>query len=206
MLEQTPFAPSTNEQNCSLHPGQKPYLKQALKLPSAATELFFDIEADPMHDICYLHGFVIREGGGNTAGERFVGFFADEATPEAERAAFAQAIDFFRKTQPSVVYYYSKYERTWFRKLQDRFPDVCTPEEIESLFAPTRSVDLYTDVILRATEWPTNDHSIKTLAKYLSESHLSTHPEVQMLGRAQALTAHRRVSADRPSPVEATCR
>ena len=29
-----------------------------------------------MHDICYLHGFVIREGGGNTAGERFVGFFA----------------------------------------------------------------------------------------------------------------------------------
>jgi hypothetical protein len=70
--------------------------------------------------------------GGNTAGERFVGFFADEATPEAERAAFAQAIDFFRKTQPSVVYYYSKYERTWLRKLQDRFPDVCTPEEIES--------------------------------------------------------------------------
>jgi predicted RecB family nuclease len=30
-----------------------------------------------------------------------------------------------------------------------------------------RSIDLYNDVVMPATEWPTNDHSIKTLAKYL---------------------------------------
>jgi predicted RecB family nuclease len=47
-----------------------------------------------------------------------------------------------------------------------RYPDVCPPEEIEEIFDPARSVDLYTDVVQRATEWPTNDHSIKTLAKY----------------------------------------
>ena len=147
-------------------PGAKPYLKQTVRLPSADTELFFDIEADPMRDICYLHGFVVREGG-DTAGERFVGFFADDATPQAERAAFAQAIGLMRETQPNVIYYYSKYERTWYRKLQSRYPNLCSAEEVEELFAPSRAVDLYTDVVLRATEWPTNDHSIKTLAKYL---------------------------------------
>jgi predicted RecB family nuclease len=35
------------------------------------------------------------------------------------------------------------------------------------VFEPPRAVDLYGDVVLKATEWPTRDHSIKTLAKYL---------------------------------------
>ena len=67
-------------------PGAKAYLKASLALPTAPTELFFDIEADPMRDICYLHGFVVRKDG-DSASEKFVWFFADDATPEAERAS-----------------------------------------------------------------------------------------------------------------------
>jgi predicted RecB family nuclease len=147
-------------------PGAKAYLKASVSLPSASTELFFDIEADPIRDICYLHGFVARKGG-DTANEKFIAFFADHDTPNAEREAFAQAIEHFRKSQPAVMYYYSKYERTFYRKLQIRYPGVCPADEIETLFDPARAVDLYNDVVTKATEWPTRDHSIKTLASHL---------------------------------------
>jgi predicted RecB family nuclease len=114
-------------------PGAKAYLKAPVQLPTAPTELFFDIEADPMRDICYLHGFVVRKDE-DTASERFIAFFADDDSPDAERDAFAQAIEFFRNSQPAVMFYYSKYERTFYRRLQARYPDVCGAAEIESLF------------------------------------------------------------------------
>src|ERR1019366_6145933 len=147
-------------------PGAKAYLKAPVQLPIAPTELFFDIEADPMRDICYLHGFVVRKEGDN-ANEKFVAFFADDDLPDGEREAFAQAIEFFRKSQPAVMFHYSKYERTFYRKLQARYPDICAADEIESFFDPARAVDLYNDVVTKATEWPTRDHSIKTLASHL---------------------------------------
>ena len=76
----------------------------------------------------------------------------------------------------AAIYYYSKYERTAYRGLQAKYPDVCDAEDIERLFDPARSVDLYGDVAIRATEWPTRDHSIKTLAKYLGFNWRDTHP------------------------------
>jgi predicted RecB family nuclease len=106
-------------------------------LDLAPLELFFDVEVDPLRDVCYLHGFVERHGGDN-ATERFVAFFAEEATPAAERDAFASALDYIASRGESVIYYYSKYERTTYRKLQQRYPDICTPEDVERMFEPTR--------------------------------------------------------------------
>lgn len=146
--------------------GARPYLKQSISLPASETELFFDIEVDPMRDFCYLHGFVERRGGDNTT-ERFVAFFADSVMPEDEEKAFSGAWSYIACNQPCAVYYYSKYERTIWRNLQAKYPTVCSRDEIEGLFDPARSVDLYFDVVKKATEWPTRDHSIKTLARYL---------------------------------------
>ena len=78
--------------------------------------------------------------------------------------------------QGAAIYYYSKYERTIYRKLQSKYPDVCSSEAIEALFDPTHAVDLYYDVVKRATEWPTRDHSLKTLASYLGFSWRDPHP------------------------------
>ena len=39
----------------------KPILRAPVQLPGYDRELFFDIEVDPMRDICYLHGFVERQ-------------------------------------------------------------------------------------------------------------------------------------------------
>jgi predicted RecB family nuclease len=156
-------------------PQGRPYLTGVVTLPVAAVELFFDIEVDPMRDICYLHGIVERRGG-DDASERFVAFFAETPTAHAEKTAFADAMSYFRAVQPAVIYYYSKYERTAYRKLQARFPEVCAAEEIEELFEPRRAIDLYNDIVTKLTEWPTNDHSIKTLAKYLGFEWRDTHP------------------------------
>jgi len=138
-------------------------------------ELFFDIEVDPLRDICYLHGIVERHRGDNGS-ERFVSFFAETVTPEAEQNAFAAAVAYLSNQPDSVIYYYSKYERTIYRKLQAKYPSVCSVDDIERLFDPTRAVDLYGDVVLKATEWPTRDYSIKTLARYLGFNWRDTHP------------------------------
>jgi uncharacterized protein len=57
--------------------GAKPYRRAPIHLPPHDRELFFDIEVDPMRDICYLHGFVERTGRDN-ATEVFVSTFADD--------------------------------------------------------------------------------------------------------------------------------
>lgn len=153
----------------------KPYLRVPVALPVTDTELFFDIEVDPFRDVCYLHGFVERRGGGNGR-ECFVSFFADATTPESEERAFAEAWHYVQEAHPCTIYYYSKYERTIYRKLCQKYPHVCTEAEIEGLFDPAWAVDLYSDVVLKATEWPTRDFSIKTLAKYLGFSWRDAHP------------------------------
>lgn len=153
----------------------KPYLRATVVLPAAPVELFFDVEVDPLRDICYLHGIVERRGGDN-ATEHFISFFAEDVTAEAERAAFAAAVGYFNGLPEGAIYHYSKYERTIYRKLQAKYSDVCTADDIERMFLAPRAVDLYGDVVLRATEWPTRDHSIKTLAKFLGFAWRDTHP------------------------------
>ena len=147
-------------------PNAKPYIAQPVTLPSTKTELFFDIETDPMRDICYLHGFVERANGDNLT-EKYVAFLAGSPTPAEEERAFAEAWAYVKSHLPCIIYYYSKYERTWWRALRKRYPDIATEQDIEAMFDPTVAIDLYGDVVHGHVEWPTNDYSIKTLAKYL---------------------------------------
>lgn len=156
-------------------PSPKPYLRAPVRLDTFSTELFFDLEVDPLRGLCYLHGFIERNNSDNDT-ERFISFFADEPTIEAERAAFAAALGYLSSRSHAGIYYYSKYERTIYRKLQQKYPDLCTLADIERLFDPRRAVDLYGDVVLKATEWPTRDHSIKTLAGYLGFTWRDNHP------------------------------
>jgi predicted RecB family nuclease len=152
-----------------------PILLEPLSLPVSDRELFFDIETDPMRDVCYLHGFTERLGG-QKGTERYVMFFADRPTADAEKAALADALAFIRTGQPGIIYYYGHYERTWWRKLQKRFPDVLSEADVEALFDKARAVNLYDDVTKSKIIWPTRDHSIKTLATYLGFKWRDTHP------------------------------
>lgn len=153
----------------------RPFLTEPIHLPISEVEIFFDIETDPMRDMCYLHGFVERRNQDNST-ERYISFFANEPSPEEEEKAFADAWEYIKGAQPATVYYYSKYERTIWRRLQQQCPHVASEEEIEDLFSPENSVDLYYDVVKPKTEWPTHDYSIKTLACYLGFTWRDTDP------------------------------
>jgi predicted RecB family nuclease len=155
--------------------GSGPCLKGKINLPKFETELFFDVETDPMRDICYLHGFVERRNS-DPLTEKYVVFFANQPSPDDERQAFKEAWNYILKCQPCLIYYYSPYERTTWRKLQKRYPDVITGDDLENMFSPDVSVDLYLDVVKSKTEWPTNDYSIKTLATYLDFKWRDTEP------------------------------
>ncbi len=169
----------------------RPYLRKVVDLPPHASEVFFDIEVDPLRDHTYLHGFIERHNQDNST-EQYVAFFAEKPTQESEHTAFAQAIEYLQQHAHSKVYYYSKYERTMYRKLQTKYPEVCSAEDIETLFSQERAIDLYFDVVLKATEWPTRDYSIKSLAKYLGFLWRDTHPS----GAASIEWFHRLVESN----------
>ena len=114
-------------------PDAKPYLTEPVRLPASKRELHFDVEVDPSRDHLYLHGFVVRDQG--VAEDRFVSFIAESPQPESERQAFADAMAFFRASPDATVYVYSHYERTRYRVLQQRYPEVASADDIEALFA-----------------------------------------------------------------------
>lgn len=157
-------------------PGATPYLKEPVDLPIRQKEVYFDIEADPMRGVVYLHGFVERIFG--QAGTAiFIPHFADGNESIHEEAAFQSAWNYLKaRTQDSTIYYYSKYERTEYKKLAERYPAVCSVDDVEVLFALPVMVDLYFDVVKKATEWPLYDQSIKTIAQYLGFQWRDTNP------------------------------
>ena len=145
-------------------PKATPYLKSPVDLPIRAREIYFDIEADPFKgNFVYLHGMVEREHA-QPATARFHPFFADGATPEDEESVFAAAWQYLtERIKDSVIYYYSQYESTSYKRLARKFPSVCSVEDVEALFATPEMIDLYA-IVKRHTEWPCNNFSIKTLA------------------------------------------
>lgn len=146
-------------------PDAAPYLKAAVNFPITQLEIFFDIEADPMRDLVYLHGFVEREHG-LPATSRFIPFFAEGVAPADEELAFEMAWRFLTvRVKHATIYYYSKYERTAYRKLADKYAAVCCRADVDEVFALPAMIDLY-EVVRSCTEWPTFDQSIKTLAQY----------------------------------------
>ncbi len=152
-----------------------PYFTEEVRLPPSETELFFDVETDPFRGLCYLHGFVERTRRDSET-EEYVAFFADEAVEEAERDVFAQAWAYVQAHSDAVVYFYSHYERTIWKQLAGRFPDVATEDDVTALFEQDRFVDLYTDVVKPRMIWPTYSLSLKVLAAFLGFKWRDTDP------------------------------
>lgn len=143
--------------------GTSPTILKPFAFPVRPIELYFDIEADPTQDIVYLHGVVERRDGH----EHFHAFVAADVTADAEERAWRQFWDYLRTLprEQVAVFYYSKYERTQYRALHEKYPGVVTGEELEAFFDPAFAVDLYFDVVLPCTDWPTSNYSVKTLAQ-----------------------------------------
>lgn len=152
--------------------GGRPYATEPLELPEGDTLLYFDVETDPMLDFCYLHGFWVVERGVG----RFVAFHTRDDSREEEARVFGEAIAFVRAHDGAPIVHYSHYERTTWRALAARHPHVPGAADAEALMSKPRAFDLYQDAVRPRTEWPTRDHSIKSLAKYLGFAWRDSHP------------------------------
>lgn len=142
-------------------PGGQLFARRPLGLRRYEREFHFDIETHPLLDgLVYLHGVLdVRDGQ-----ETYVSFFAED--PADEGRVFADAWAFLQSDPDAHIFYYSKFERTSYRVLSDRYPDVCSREEVEALFSRSRATDLLGDAVQPHTEWPTHSMGIKALAKF----------------------------------------
>lgn len=153
---------------------KEPIILKSYYLPDKPIELYFDLETDPTQDIVYLHGVVERRGDK----QGFHSFVANEVSSEAEKDAWVKFWDYFNSLPRDelAVYYYSKYERTQYRALQKKYPDVISEEDVEAFFDPDFAIDLYYDVVKPCTDWPTYNYSVKTLAQHLGFSWRDKNP------------------------------
>ncbi|MGM0366600.1 MAG: TM0106 family RecB-like putative nuclease [Actinomycetota bacterium] len=134
------------------------------KFPRVSVELFFDIEDDPTQDFIYLHGVYER----SNRGERFISFVARENSPEEEEKAWRNFLSYIRSLPRDdfALYYYSSHERTAYQRLRNKYPQVISREELDSLFANENVIDLY-NVVYRNSDWPLWSYSLKDIATYL---------------------------------------
>lgn len=149
-------------------PRAMPYLTRAMAWPRHGVEIFFTVKADALRDLSYLHGLLFRERDATgTWRERFEPVFAPTADASGERAAFATAMRLIRAQPDALVVHYSRLAHATCRRLAVRHPGIADHVEIERLFAPPRALDLYTDVVRSASEWPTRDFSLGQIAQSL---------------------------------------
>jgi len=143
----------------------KPVVYEKINFPKVSYELFFDIEDDPTQEFVYLHGVYER----TTNGERFLDFTAKEISAEAEAKAWQEFWDYIRSLPQAdfAVYYYSAHEKSTYRRMQKIYPQVVSETELENFFANPNVIDLYTEVVLKKTDWPLGSYSIKAIAQYL---------------------------------------
>lgn len=153
----------------------QPYMVESVIIPGDRLDLFFDVETDPMRGVCYLHGFVERTGG-NPSTERYISFFADNPSAEAEKAAFAAAWDYVKSRNYSSLFYYSPYERTTWRKLAEKYPEITNASEVDEIFACDSAFDLYHDLVRTKMMWPTQGLGIKDIATFLGFEWRDTEP------------------------------
>jgi uncharacterized protein len=146
-----------------LEDGQ-PRWRRAVTFEDAPTEIFFDIEGDPEHDVLYLFGVLLR----TAEGEEYRAFVAEN--PCDERRAFEELLAFLEAHPGAPIYHYHDYERSALRRLVTRHG--VDPARAPALLERMR--DLNHDLVSTAV-LPVYSYSLKAVAKRLG--YRWSHPE-----------------------------
>jgi len=142
---------------------------QSPSFPVASTEVYFDIEGDPLRRLEYLFGLLVVSGKGGSApggkGPRARGtyhrFLAE--TPEGEEGAWHEFLSFVRTLpEDAAIYHYGTYEKAVVERLTKRYGgDARAIERLE-----TRMVNLLTTVC-ESVALPVYFYSLKDIAREL---------------------------------------
>ena len=145
----------------------KPWVRQGYTFPQTARDIYFDIEDDPTQGLTYLFGLAIHDHTGPPVFQYFVA-----RDPTEEEQTVRAFWDFMASAGDVTYYVYSHKERSSLRQLMERYeldPDVFTTY-VE------REYDLYSDLIVNYSDWPTFSYSIKQIAKHIGFRWRDTDP------------------------------
>ncbi|MFH1252776.1 MAG: TM0106 family RecB-like putative nuclease [Candidatus Uhrbacteria bacterium] len=132
------------------------FLLASPKLPVVDTELYFDIESDPLRDWDFLFGVLEVKNGRS----RYYSFVAE--SPDEEGEMWRKFLEFIFKRSEAPIYHYGWYELEVFRRFVDRYGlDKETQLKIETNFH-----DLLF-LIRPAVIFPLSFYSLKDLGAYV---------------------------------------
>jgi len=136
----------------------KPVIRSGYTFPEVEQEIYFDIEDDPTRGVTYLFGLVIQE---RRRRSHFSYFLAK--TPEDEEQTVKDFWEFIQSTDQAVYYVYSHKERSTLKRLMEKYHlDTETFEKYKAC-----EFDLYQDLIVAYSDWPTFSYGIKHIAKFI---------------------------------------
>jgi len=131
------------------------FVRKPIRLPEAPVEYHFDIEGDPLRQVEYLFGFLIRDGG-----ERYEYFLAEK--PEDEEKMWWKFLDWTATLPPDfVVYHYGAYEKSRLTMLENRYGRTPDLERFRAAM-----VDL-NEVVKEAIIFPLYFYGIKNIGGYI---------------------------------------
>ena len=126
-------------------------------LPTAAIELYFDIEAAPDKDLVYLHGILAVDT--RTSQETFIPLVARE--PHEEANAWHQFQHVMAHYPDSPIYHFCPYETQTVRRLAERYGSIIDIDELLGRF-----VDIHKCVVNSVT-LPIESYALKHIARWI---------------------------------------
>lgn len=126
--------------------------------PSAAIELYFDLEAEPDRNVDYLFGILCVNH--QTKTEKFYGFLAER--PEEEALIWQQFLALLARYPRAPIFHFSEYEVDTVKRLTKLYKNTSFP--LKTLLS--RFVDLHHWVTITTT-LPVESYSLKSLANWL---------------------------------------
>lgn len=134
----------------------KHVIRKPFTFPETTHEYFFDIEGDPLRQLEYLFGFLVRD----PAGERYESFVAER--PEDERLMWDEFMAWLDGMPPKyAVYHYGSYEQHRIAALAHRYGG---SKALDAFV--TNLIDL-NEVIKKHVIFPLYFYSIKDIGKYI---------------------------------------
>ena len=133
----------------------RPQIRAGYAFPQHQREIYFDIEDDPTRDLTYLFGLVSRDAKGSGDFRYFIA-----RSPQQEEDIVRAFWEFVRAADDSVFYVYSAKERATLKRLMQRYR---LDETVYDRYLE-REYDLYSDLVVKYSDWPTYSYGIKQIA------------------------------------------
>jgi uncharacterized protein len=137
---------------------REPLIRPGYVFPLNKREVYFDIEDDPTRGITYLFGLLIKEENTPLRYEYFLA-----KCPEEEESTVRAFWDYLSSGDEEPYYVYSHKERTSLKHLMERYG---LDHRVFDRYVRCE-YDLYAQLIVEYSDWPTFSYSIKHIAKLI---------------------------------------